>query len=146
MKDIKKYFDAPLFESSKSVYAVRYQTKLEQNLMQRFENEPKIKNYFQPILTALVKDSNREFFINVDFWVELVTGKIELVYLETEIEISREAKVTLFTNPKEVLKTGNFGFVIFRQDKFRRIECRNLKLDLSAVFTDYCFVSFDRIN
>lgn len=146
MNNIENYFNSPLFESSKSIYAVRYQNESEYKLLKKLDADPRVRFYFQPILTALVKYSDKEFFINIDFWVELISGKVELLYLSTEVEIPEEAEIILFTNPSERLKTGNFGFITVRENKFQRVTSRNLKLNIDFSVIDSCLVNFNWIN
>ena len=50
MINVKEYLEAPIFESTKSRYVVRYQSEAERKLMTGFDENPKIKNYFQPLV------------------------------------------------------------------------------------------------
>lgn len=147
MNNIQKYFDAPIFESKKSLYAVRYQNDLEHKLIKMFEAERRIRSYHQPILSALVKTEFEKFFINIDFWVEDVSGKVELVYLATEFDFPEQAEIRLSTNSCGLLNHEKLSFALVIRNKFRRIEVKNLKLDVgNKYFDNNCFVNFGYIN
>ena len=113
----ENYFNAPVFESSKSFYVCRYQNKLEFELMKRLDAEPKVKTYYQPLLNALVKSSKEEKFINVNFWIEYQSGKIDLLYIETDFVISGEAKIIVLSNTEELLKSKKISFAVLNQQK-----------------------------
>ena len=141
------YFNAPVFESTKSFYACRYQSKLEFELMKRLDAAPKIKTYYQPLLTALVKNSDEEKFINVDFWIEYNSGKVDLLYIEKDFVISDKSKILILTNTRELLKPVKFEFAILNQNfQLRRIASANLKLSKTPAIEDFCFVSFNWVN
>lgn len=144
----EKYFDAPVFESLKSTYACRYRSRLEFELMKRFEAEPKIKSFHQPLLVAFVKDSEEEKFIYVDFWIEYITGKIDLLFIERGVVISDQSKIYVLSNTTELLRPGNFSFATINRklSQFRRIASTNLKVIATAGIDDFYFVNFSWIN
>jgi hypothetical protein len=142
------YFNAPVFESSKALYACRYRSRLEFELMKRLEAEPKIKSFHQPLLVAFVKELEEEKFIYIDFWIEYITGKIDLLFIERSVVISDQAKIYVLSNTKELLKPGNFSFATINQklSRFRRIASANLTVIGTAGHDDFCFVNFSWIN
>ena len=144
----EKYFDAPVFESLKSTYVCRYQSRLEFELMKRFEAESKIKSFHQPLLVAFVKESDEEKFIYVDFWIEYANGKIDLLFIERGIVISDQAKIYVLSNTKELLKPGNFSFATINRklSRFRRIAAPNLVVVGTAGLDDFYFVNFKWVN
>ena len=148
MKNNETYFDAPVFESTKSLYAYRYQNKLEFELMKRLDAEPKIKTYYQPLLTALVRNSKEEKFINVDFWIEFHSGKIDLLYLEKDYVISEGAKIIVLSNTEELLKCRKVGFAVLnpKASELRRVAPANLSLNGTAAIKNFCFVNFKWVN
>lgn len=148
MKNNETYFDAPVFESTKSLYACRYQNKLEFELMKKLDAEPKIRTYYQPLLNALVRNSKDETFINIDFWIEYNSGKIDLLYIEKDYPISDKAKIIVLSNTQELLKASRVGFAVLNQQasQFRRIAPDNLNISGTASIKDFCFVNFGWIN
>ncbi len=148
MTNIEKYFDSPIFESKKSLYVCRYQSKLEFELMKRLEEAPKVRSFHQPLLSALVKNSNEEKIIQVDFWVEYNSGKIDLLFIETNFIISNQAKIIVLSNSQELLNSRKVGFAVLNQEKsqYRRIAPDNLKLSKTASIKDFCFVNFGWVN
>lgn len=148
MNDLKNYFNAPLFESIKTTYACRYQNEFELRLMQKINAEPKIKNFHQPLLMALVKNSDNEQIINIDFWIEYFTGKIDLLFVEKDFVISDTAKIYILSNNIELSRSGRFGFAVVNSTNFhfRRIPVTNLKISRTPSIEDFYFVSFDWLN
>lgn len=148
MTDNETYFDALIFESTKSYYACRYRDKLEFELMKRLDAEPKIRTYYQPLLNALVRNAKEEKFINVDFWIEYHSGKIDLLYLEKDYVISDKAKVIVLSNTQELLKARRVGFAVLnpKASRLRRIAPDNLNVSGTAPISDFCFVNFSWIN
>lgn len=144
----ERFFNSPVFESLKSKYACRYKNKFEFKLMKRFEAEPKIRSFYQPLLVALVKNPNEEKCIYVDFWIEYVNGKIDLLFVEKKFFISDQAEIYILSNTKELMTSAGFGFATINQElsKFRRISSANLKIVGTANIDDYCFVNFSWIN
>lgn len=148
MKNNETYFNAPVFESIKSLYACRYQNKLEFELMKQLDMEPKILTYYQPLLTALVRNSKEEKFIHIDFWIEYMSGKIDLLYIEKDYVISDKAKIIVLSNTQELLKASRVGFVVLNHQasQFRRIAPDNLNISGIASIKDFCFVNFSWVN
>ena len=148
MENIEDYFNAPIFESAKALYACRYQSKLEFDLMKRFEEEPKVRSFHQPLLMALVRNFDEEKFINVDFWIEYLSGKIDLLFIETNFVISDQAKIILLSNSQKLLNSRKVGFAVLNQQKphYRRIAPANLELSKTASINDFYFVNFSWIN
>lgn len=148
MENIETYFDAPIFESTKSLYACRYQNKLEFELMKRLDAEPRILTYYQPLLTALVRNAKDEKFINVDFWIEFHSGKIDLLYIEKDYVISNEAKIIVLSNSLELLKARRVGFAVLnpKASGLRRVAPDNFNLSGIASIKDFCFVNFKWTN
>ena len=142
------YFDAPVFESTKALYACRYRSRLEFELLKRLEAEPKIRSFHQPLLVAFVKESDEEKFIYVDFWIEYITGKIDLLFIERGVVISEQAKIYVLSNTTELLKPGNFSFATINRklSRFRRIASANLKVIGTAGLDDFYFVNFSWVN
>ena len=148
MTSIENYFNSPIFESKKSLYVCRYQSKLEFELMKRLEEAPKVRTFHQPLLNALVKNSDEEKIIQVDFWVEYNSGKIDLLFIETNFIISNQAKIIVLSNSQELLNSKKVGFAVFNQQKsqYRRIAPVNLELSKTASIKDFCFVNFSWVN
>lgn len=148
MNDNEEYFDAPVFESNKSFYACRYRNKLEFELMKRLDAEPKIRTYYQPLLNALIRSSKEEKFINIDFWIEYHSGKIDLLYIEKDYVISDQAKVIVLSNTQELLKASRVRFSVLnpKASELRIIAPANLNLNGTAAISDFCFVNFGWVN
>lgn len=148
MTNNEKYFNAPIFESSKSTYALRYHNESELKLMRLFDTEPKIKNYHQPLMLTLVKDYDREQLINVDFWVEYITGKTDLIYLERDFAFSEKAVFCVLTNDSVLTKAGSFGIVIASQigSRFRRVADENIRLIQTDAVNDVYSANFQWVN
>jgi hypothetical protein len=148
MNDNEEYFDASVFESTKSYYACRYRNKLEFELMKRLDAEPKIRTYYQPLLNALVRNSKNEKFISIDFWIEYHSGKIDLLYIEKDYVISDQAKIIVLSNTPELLKAHRVGFTVLnpKASRLRRIAPDNLNLNGTAAISDFCFVNFGWVN
>ena len=148
MTNIKKLLDAPVFEGSKTTYACRYRNKLEFGLMKRFEAEPNIKSFYQPLLVALIKNPDEDRLVYIDFWIEYLNGKIDLLFIERAFVISDEADIYVLSNSRELLRSGNFSFATINQElsKYRRITGKSLKAINTAGLDDYHFVNFSWIN
>lgn len=148
MENIENYFDAPIFESKKSLYVCRYQNKLELELMKKLEEAPKVRSFHQPLLMALIRNLDEEKFINIDFWVEFHSGKIELLFIEKDFVIAGEAKITVLSNTENLLKARKVEFAVLnpRKSQYRRIVASNLNLYKTANAEDFCFVNFGWIN
>lgn len=148
MENIENYFNAPIFESKKSLYVCRYQNKLELELMKKLEEAPKVRSFHQPLLMALIRNPDEEKFIYVDFWVEFYSGKIELLFIEKNFAISDEAKITVLSNTENLLKARKVEFAALnpRKSQYRRIAPSNLNLCKTANADDFCFVNFGWIN
>ena len=138
----------PSSKAPKASMPGRYQSKLEFELMKRLDAEPKIRTYYQPLLTALVRNSKEEKFINVDFWIEYHSQKIDLLYLETDYVISDQAKIIVLSNTPELLKARRVGFAVLnpKASELRRIASDNLNLNGTAAIKDFCFVNFKWVN
>lgn len=148
MQNNENYFNAPVFESVKSLYACRYQSELELELMKKFDVEPKIKSFHQPLLISLVRNPGEEKFINIDFWIEYFSGKIDLLFIEKDFVIDDKAQIYILSNSKKLFNPESFSFAVLNQQKsqFRRIISANLKLRRTAGIEDFCFVNFAWIN
>jgi hypothetical protein len=148
MHNIENYFNAPIFESKKSLYACRYQNKLEFELMKKLEEAPKVKSFHQPLLMALVRNADEERFIHIDFWVEFQSGKIELLFIEKDHLVSDEAKITILSNAVDLLKAKKVEFAVLslRKNRYRRITSSHLNMCKTASTEDFCFVNFGWIN
>lgn len=148
MENIENYFASPIFESKKSLYVCRYQSKLEFELMKRLEEAPKVRSFHQPLLPALVRNPDEEKFINIDFWVEFRSEKIELLFIEKDFVISDDAKITVLSNTENLLKARKVEFAALnpRKAQYRRIASSNLSLCKTASTEDFCFVNFGWIN
>lgn len=148
MENIKGYSDAPIFESKKSLYACRYQSKLEFELMKKLEDSPKVQSFHQPLLSALVRNPDEEKIIHVNFWIEYLSGKIDLLFIESDFVISDQAKIILLSNSQKLLNSRKVGFAVLNQQKphYRRIAPANLELSKTASIDDFYFVNFSWIN
>ena len=111
-----------------------------------FESENKINTYYQPILSALVKNVEHEFFINIDFWIEWNSGKIELLYLANEFDFPEKAKIQILNNPDILIKQKRISFAVVTRNKFRRVETTNIKLIKDRYIDVHCLVNFEWIN
>lgn len=148
MENIENYFNAPIFESAKALYVCRYQNKLEFELMKRLEEAPKVRSFYQPLLTALVRNPDEEKFIHVDFWIEYHSGKIDLLFIETDFVIFDQARIIVLSNSQKLLNSRKVGFAVLNPQKsqYRKIASANLQLSKSANIKDFCFVNFSWIN
>ncbi len=148
MTNIENYFNSPIFESKKSLYVCRYQSKLEFELMKRLEEAPKVRSFHQPLLNALVKNSDKEKIVHIDFWIEYHSGKIDLLFIETDFVIFDQAKIIVLSNSQELLNSRKVGFAVLNPQKsqYRKIASANLELSRTASIKDFCFVNFGWIN
>ena len=146
MINIKEYLKAPIFESTKSRYIVRYQNEAERRLMMEFDENPKIKNYFQPLVYTAVKIGGGEYFITINFCVEYATGKIDLIHLEAENEFPEALRRELFAEATNRLKANNLGFIAIKESKQKQ-ELKEHLISTKGVLTaNICPANFDWVN
>ncbi len=68
--DYKTYYAAPVYESAKSSYTVRYFNDFDVALMKSFDANPEIVDYFQPQASIVVNmQGTTEALVKVDFWL-----------------------------------------------------------------------------
>lgn len=148
MFDLKSYFEAPVYESTKTSYACRYRSTAEFELMQRLDAAQKVKSFHQPLLTALIRYAAEEKFIGVDFWIEYHSRRIDLLFIERDFIINAEAKITVLSSHKELLSPDNFGAVVLNEynGRFRRIVPVNLKSTGTVALEEYIFVNLSWLN
>lgn len=116
----RKYFDAPIFESSKSRHIVRFQSEFEENLMKSFDNNSEVIDYFQPLMEIAVGGQNEDsHFICIDFWLESKNGKTILIHVPTE-EPS-QANDDDFKQARIFCRQNNFEFLVLRSAEHRQV-------------------------
>jgi hypothetical protein len=146
MRDFEKYFDAPMFESVKSKYTLRYQNEFEQKLMKHFDEDPKIKEYFQPLMSIKVKHRTHHYSINIDFCIQYMKEGVCLVHIEKLNEFPTEDRMEIFNSAKNLLDQKNFGFIAIKDADKTRVPNENIKFDLSQFAVNFCFANFKWIN
>ncbi len=134
--NLNKYFESPIFDRQKSTYTVRWQNQFEIRLMTYFDNEPRIKDYFQPLMSVVAKHNNREYLIDIDFWLEYADGEVNLVHIERE-EFLWESQKQIMVKAKNWLQLDGFGFVVIGDGKLQRISsAQDLKFDCTSFAID----------
>lgn len=87
-----------------------------------FDQDARIADYFQPQMATIVKLDDREFEVEIDFWLEYTNGKIILAHVERKNEFPPEVRKQILVDAKSRLKQDGFYFVIVRDslpDQFR---------------------------
>jgi len=108
-----KYFNAPVFDSRKSSYALRWQNEFERKLMAFFDMNSEVIDYFQPLMEILVDGhghDNAEVVINIDFWLAC-KDKTILVHL---VDNSLPINDIQFEQARVFCRRNNFGFLVLR--------------------------------
>lgn len=146
MINVKEYLKAPIFESTKSRYVVRYQSEAERKLMIEFDQNPKIKHFFQPLVSTTIKIDSGEYLIAINFCVEYATGKIDLIHLETENEFPEALRQEIFADATKRLKANNLGFVAIKENE-QKSEPNKHSTSMTGVLTaNICPANFDWVN
>lgn len=146
MAQFEKYFNLPIFESVKSIYAVRYQNEFEKSLLERMEAAPQVKSFFQPLTSVVVKINNCEYSIEINFYVEYTSGNIELVHIAVENKFPPELRRQLFTLATSQLQIDNFRFVVVEANEAQKLFGINAKREHFSFANNFCFASFGWIN
>lgn len=146
MRDFEKYFNAPMFESIKSNYTLRYQNDFEHKLMTHFDEDPKIREYFQPLMSLKVKHHTCEYLIDIDFCIQYVKEGVCLVHIEKTNEFPTEDRLNIFNSAKNLLDLKNFEFRAIMDADKTRVPNENIKFDLSQFAVNFCFANFKWIN
>ena len=110
--NLQTYFDAPVFASQKSTRLLRWRSELEKRLMIFFDGDSRIADYFQPQMTTVVKHDNREFEVEIDFWLEYSNGKIILIHIERKKEMPLKTAERVLPQAKLQLKADGFDFLV----------------------------------
>lgn len=146
MANFEKYFNSPIFESAKSIYAVRYQNEFEKSLLERMEAAPQVKSFFQPLTSVVVKINNCDYSIEINFYVEYTSGTIELVHIAAENKFPPELRLQILTFAKSQLQIDNFRFVVIEANEAQKLFGANAKREDFSFANKFCFSSFRWIN
>ena len=112
MKNWNKYFNAPVYESSKSSYSLRFQTEFERSLMKLFDANSEITDYFQPLMEISMDGQLEEAWLRIDFWLECSGGKTILVHVVNEDSFNEP--LNLFKQAKTFCRDSNFELLLLR--------------------------------
>jgi hypothetical protein len=146
VREIDKYLKAPIFESRKSNFVVRYRNETERQLMMRFDESPKVKDYFQPLNLIAIKQFKCEKLVRTNFCIEYLVGGFDFIYIESKSLIPDEAKIRIFLN-SAIQSIGNSGLIVIGEDlKARRIPNENLEFGAFELGSNYTLVNFEWVN
>jgi hypothetical protein len=113
MKSWNKYFNAPIYESSKSSYALHYQTELERSLMEVFDASSEVNDYFQPLMEISIDGQSEETdWLRIDFWLDCKNGKTILVHVANETSLNESGKLLRHTKP--FCDDSSFELIVLR--------------------------------
>ncbi|MEJ7848378.1 MAG: hypothetical protein WKF92_09840 [Pyrinomonadaceae bacterium] len=80
--NVDEYYALPIFESTKSTHVLRCRNEYEKALMQSYDANPKILDYFQPLMEIVVNDANGiEVLVLINFWLAYENDRTVLVHL-----------------------------------------------------------------
>lgn len=107
-----KYFNAPVFNSRKSSYTLRWRNKFERNLMALFDTNSEVVDYFQPLMEIVVDECYEgNTTVNIDFWLECQNDKTILVHIPTKALPINDIQ---FEQARVFCRRNNFGFLVLR--------------------------------
>jgi hypothetical protein len=112
MKSWNKYFNAPIYESSKSSYVLHFQTAFERSLMKLFDDSPEITDYFQPLMEISIDDQLKDAWLQIDFWLDCKNGKTILVHVANEASLNESGK--LLRHAKPFCDDSSFELIVLR--------------------------------
>lgn len=112
MKSWNKYFNAPIYESSKSSYSLHFQTAFEKSLMKLFDTNPDVIDYFQPLMEISVKtEFERNKWVRIDFWLECSNRTILVHVRKAKTNDAREESKA-FDQARRYCQTNDFEFLV----------------------------------
>lgn len=129
-----EYFTAPIFASVKSSYVVRYQTNLEKRLMECFDADEQIADYFQPLMTVSLIFEDKEINLDIDFWLEYRTGRTVFVHIQNENSFTEQKIMTAFDCS---MRLDGFGLLVITKDKLWQPRIRQLRFNFPPP-NQYC--------
>jgi hypothetical protein len=143
--NLNKYFDAPIFDSPKSTYIVRWQNEFERRLITYFDSDPRIKDFFQLLMSVVAKYDD-EYSIDIDFWLEYASGEVNLIHIEQEQEELWEMKRQILANAKQWLKLDGFCFVTISDGKLKSVSAKTFNFESASLAIDANFENFKWTN
>lgn len=122
--NLEKYFAAPIFHSRKSTYTLHYQNELERKLMEHFDVDVEVKDFFQPLMAISAMHENKECSINIDFWLEYRNGHSGLLHIENENSFMEQTQRKAFECS---VSLDGFSLIVFTAGRWRQPRIKKLK-------------------
>ena len=124
--NLEAYFAAPIFHSIKSTYTLHYQNELERRLMEYFDANAEVMDYFQPLMSVSLVHENKECSINIDFWLEYRNGRSGLLHIENENSFMEQTQRKAFECS---VSFDGFDLIVVSGSKFRQPRIRKLQFN-----------------
>ncbi len=128
-----KYFDAPVFASPKSTYLLHWRSEFEKRLMTFFDQDSRIADYLQPQMAAIVKIDEREFEVEIDFWLEYASGKVILIHVARKDDFPQELEKQILAGAKNWLEQDGFDFITVEDNALKHFHVRTVQPDLFVI-------------